>query len=103
MSHAHISRTPHRVHVLRICAASGAGACACALALLLGAARLPFATGPKPVRYWAADRDAHRVCGLDAELIVRRTLDCGWPREVEARADGGLWVLRSGGPTAVLG
>lgn len=103
MQHVHAPGVRHRVRTLRLFAAIGAGACACALALLLGAARLPFATGPKPVRYWAADRDAHRVSGLDAQLVVRRTLDCGWPREVAARADGGVWVLRSGGPTSILG
>jgi hypothetical protein len=103
MLNAHAPRVRHRVRTLRLFAAIGAGACACALALLLGAARLPFTTGAKPVRYWAADRDAHRVSGLDVQLVVRRTLDCGWPREVEARADGGVWVLRSGGPSAILG
>lgn len=103
MSETSDRRLPRRVSTLRLFAAGGVGACACALALLLGAARLPFGAGPRPVRYWASDRDAHRVFGLDADLVTRRTIDCGWPRGVEVRADGGLWVLRSGGPSSLLG
>lgn len=103
MDTTHDRRTSRRLRTLRLGAAAGAGALACALALVLGAARLPFAMGPRPVRFWAADRDAQRVFGLDDELVARRTIDCGWPRDVEARADGGLWVLRSGGPSSILG
>jgi hypothetical protein len=50
---------------------------------------------PGPVAVWTADRDAHRVFGLDADLILARRIVADWPLEVEATHDGGLWVLRS--------
>lgn len=92
-----------RVRGLRVAAAFGAGALACVLATLLGAAPLRLTSSPPPVRTWAADRDAHRVYGLDADLVVQRVVDAGWPLAVEARDDGGLWVLRSGGPSSTFG
>lgn len=56
-----------------------------------------------PVAVWAADRDAHRVVGLDENLIVVRELLAAWPIDVEARADGGVWVLRMGNATGAFG
>jgi hypothetical protein len=50
---------------------------------------------PGPVALWTADRDAQRVFGLDADLIVARRIAVDWPLEVEPTRDGGLWVLRS--------
>jgi hypothetical protein len=52
-------------------------------------------------RYWAADRDARRVVGLDENLFVVASLPADWPVRLEARGDGGLWVARaaSGDPT----
>lgn len=56
-----------------------------------------------PVRVWAADRDAQRLVGLDGNLIAVREIPIGWPLAVEARDDGGLWVLRSGNATGTFG
>jgi hypothetical protein len=50
---------------------------------------------PGPVAVWTADRDAQRVFGLDASLLVAHRIAVDWPLEVEATRDGGLWVLRS--------
>lgn len=83
--------------------ALGAGAVLCALLLLLPAALQLSARSRAPVRVWAADRDAHRVVGLDGDLIAVRELQLAWPVAVAPRADGGLWVLRSGNATASFG
>src|SRR5688572_6345064 len=55
---------------------------------------------PGPVAVWAVDRDAHRLVGLDQDLIVARQVRVERPLEVEACADGGAWVLRSADGTA---
>lgn len=81
----------------------GAGAFLClAGALIAGASQVAGSTRG-PVHVWAADRDAHRVVGLDRGLFVVREIAIGWPLAVESRADGGLWVLRSGNGTASFG
>jgi hypothetical protein len=54
---------------------------------------------PGPVVLWTTDRDAHRVYGLDADLLVARRVELDWPLEVESCRDGGAWVLRSGDGT----
>ena len=44
---------------------------------------------------WAVDRDAHKLYGLDRDLLIERRVPVDWPLEVEATADGGTWILRS--------
>ncbi|MBL8859104.1 MAG: hypothetical protein JNL28_11395 [Planctomycetes bacterium] len=44
---------------------------------------------------WAVDRDAHRLYGLDRDLLIGRSVPVQRPLDVEATADGGTWVLRS--------
>jgi len=87
---------------LRGLAALGAGALLCSLVAWLSGAQASRAGEPRP-RVWAADRDAHQVVGLDRDLVRVQTIDLAWPLDVEVRADGGLWVLRSGGPGASFG
>jgi hypothetical protein len=48
-----------------------------------------------PVAWWAVDRDAQELCGLDEELRLTRRVHMGWPLAVRSRRDGGAWVLRS--------
>lgn len=45
------------------------------------------------VRVWLADRDADRVVGLDRALMVVHSTPVVAPTEVEARSDGGAWVI----------
>lgn len=45
------------------------------------------------VRVWLADRDAGRVIGLDRALMVVHSIPVVAPTEVEARSDGGAWVI----------
>jgi hypothetical protein len=52
---------------------------------------------------WAVDRDAHALYALDSDLIVTRTIPCGWPLQVSACRDGGVWVMRSGNGTPTFG
>jgi hypothetical protein len=62
--------------------------------------------GPTPAgppETWVADRDASCLRGLDAELIDSRRHELGWPLAVAPRADGGLWVARSGNATNAYG
>ncbi len=68
-----------------------------ALALLLTLMRDMQAgpAPPGPVALWTADRDAQRVFGLDANLIVASRIFVDWPLQLEPTRDGGLWVLRS--------
>lgn len=49
---------------------------------------------------WATDRDGDRVLGLGPDLLLQRALDLPAPTEIEARRDGGAWVLSAegGGP-----
>ncbi|MBK7874373.1 MAG: hypothetical protein IPJ77_01215 [Planctomycetes bacterium] len=79
------------------------GALLAALLLLLPAAVQHSGSRAAPVRAWVADRDAHRVLGLDGDLLRVRELQLGWPLAVAARTDGGLWVLRSGNGTPSFG
>lgn len=73
---------------------------ACGLGVLV-AALAAFATADPPptppgdVAVWAADRDASRVFGLDADLRLARRIPVDWPLDVEPAHDGGLWVLRA--------
>ncbi|MBI5364430.1 MAG: hypothetical protein HZA53_14715 [Planctomycetes bacterium] len=87
----------------RVFLAAGAGGVLCALLLFLPAALQLSGRSRAPVRVWAADRDAHRVVGLDGDLIVVRELQLAWPVALAPRVDGGLWVLRSGNATASFG
>ncbi|MEY2745227.1 MAG: hypothetical protein RL112_269 [Planctomycetota bacterium] len=71
----------------------------------LGLAIEPW-LGPAPAGapiVWVADRDASLVRGLDGDLIDSRSHALGWPLAVVARADGGLWVGRSGNATNDFG
>lgn len=52
---------------------------------------------------WVADLDRSRVYGLDADMILAERREVGWPLQVIARADGGLWVARSGNATPDFG
>ncbi|MEO6709820.1 MAG: hypothetical protein ABI054_07615 [Planctomycetota bacterium] len=64
----------------------------------LGWARARGASAPAAsarVAAWVSDRDADRVIGLDRNLLVVRSVAVRAPIEVEARADGGVWVLSS--------
>jgi hypothetical protein len=45
--------------------------------------------------FWAVDRDAHRLYGLDRDLLIGRAVPVDYPLEVEPVPDGGTWVLRS--------
>lgn len=64
------------------------------LALLRGVLTegLPDRHEPGPVAVWVADRDGHEVTGLDDDLFVTLRVPLRFPVDVEARADGGLWV-----------
>jgi hypothetical protein len=50
---------------------------------------------PGPTVFWTVDRDAHRLYGLDRDLLIERAVPVDFPLEVETVADGGTWVLRS--------
>lgn len=79
------------------------GSLLAAFLLVLPAAVQGQAQRAPDVRAWAADRDAHRVVGLDGNLLRVRELQLAWPLAVAARVDGGLWVLRSGNGTGSFG
>lgn len=72
-------------------------------ALASGAARSAGLAPPGEVALWAADRDAGALYGLDADLILARTLPLGWPLDLERAHDGGLFVLRSGNQGSSFG
>jgi len=77
---------------------SGIGALAAlGLALAGGALRRTQLAAPGPVALWAADRDAGRLYGLDAELILARTIPLEAPLELARASDGRLFVLREPG------
>jgi hypothetical protein len=59
---------------------------------LSASARAPQASA-QPVAAWATDRDGHAVIGLDRELFVAARIGMRYPIEVEARSDGGAWVV----------
>jgi hypothetical protein len=92
-----------RARPLRVAGFLGAGAL-CALALgairAAGAGSAPASTA---VALWATDRDAGALYTLDADLMVTRTIACGWPLQASACRDGGAWVLRSGNGTPNFG
>ncbi|MBK8179880.1 MAG: hypothetical protein IPK67_13560 [Planctomycetes bacterium] len=46
-----------------------------------------------PAAVWITDRDAHRVWGLDRNLLVVREVGMRAPIEVEACSDHGAWVV----------
>ena len=79
-------------------------AIACALiftlsiSIALGWARVREASAPAPtarVAVWVSDRDGDQVIGLDRNLLLVRTLAVRAPTEIEARSDGGAWVVSS--------
>ena len=72
-------------------------------ALASGAARSAELAPPGSVAVWVADRDAGALYGLDADLILARTLPLGWPLDIERAHDGGLFVLRSGNQGSSFG
>ncbi len=81
---------------------SGALWCAVAfmlsLSIALGWTRVHEAREPGAaarVAVWATDRDAGRVIGLDRDLLVAQSIAVRAPTEVEARPDGGAWVVSS--------
>lgn len=92
-----------RLRWSRAAGLAGLGACAAALASLAASSAQSSGSVDAPVRVWAADRDGQRVVGLDGNLIAVREIPIGWPLAVEARDDGGLWVLRSGNATSSFG
>ena len=49
---------------------------------------------PGPVAHWVADRDGHRLVGLDADLYVARRVELRWPCRI-APGPGGVWVCAS--------
>jgi len=85
---------PERTPLARQVGWFGAGA-VLALGLVLARDMQADPAQPGPVAVWTADRDAQRLFGLDADLIVARRIAVDWPLEVETTRDGGLWVLRS--------
>ena len=50
---------------------------------------------PARVAVWLSDRDGDQVYGLDRELLVVNSVALRAPIEVEARADGGAWIVSS--------
>src|SRR5262245_1828948 len=53
---------------------------------------------PGPVAVWAIDRDAGRLYGLDADLILARSLPLSSPPiEIACTPAGRVFVLRAGG------
>ena len=72
------------------------------IALALGAllegcfeARFVSLPGRRPVAWWVADRSAHRVLGLDADLLSTAEIRVDWPLEVEVAPSGKLAILRA--------
>jgi hypothetical protein len=85
---------------------SRAGVFLLCLCLTLGFGALHKAKPPDSrarVAVWLSDRDGDCVVGLDGNLLQLRTVPMRAPIEVEARADGGVWVLSapSGDPLGV--
>lgn len=52
-------------------------------------------TPPARVAVWLCDRDGDRVFGLDRDLLVVNSVALRAPTEVEARPDGGAWIVSS--------
>ncbi len=50
---------------------------------------------PARVAVWLCDRDGDRVYSLDRDLLVVNSVALRAPIEVEARSDGGAWVVSS--------
>ena len=50
-------------------------------------------TAVGPVEFWAADRDASTLVGLDADLFVARRIALPWPVRVVERPGGGVWAV----------
>lgn len=66
-------------------------------ALAGGALRRTQLAAPGPLALWAADRDAGRLYGLDADLILARTIRMAAPLALARSSDGRLFVLREPG------
>lgn len=79
--------------------------CVLALAWLVQALAQPMASpaAPGAPRYRVADRDRCRVYELDADLLLAGRREAGWPLQMAARSDGGLWLARSGNATPDFG
>lgn len=93
----HDARTdagPSRSALFRQLGWFGGGA---ALAVLVAVTRDMHAA-PAPAGetvLWTVDRDAHRLYGLDRNVLIGRAVPVDFPLEVEPVHDGGTWVLRS--------
>lgn len=86
--------TPSRLALFKQLGWFGGGA---AIAVLVAMTR-DMNAAPAPAGetvLWAVDRDAHRLYGLDRDLLIGRAVPVDFPLEVEAVRDGGTWVLRS--------
>jgi hypothetical protein len=58
-----------------------------------GAADPTASPGLRPIRFFAADRDAGQISALDADLIEVRRFAAPFAVELEPRSDGRLWVV----------
>ncbi len=72
----------------------------------LGPAALGLAgvgPGPGPRAWWVADRGADRLLELDAELLIRRSLELAAPVALASSPDGFSWVVsaRQSGPWGI--
>jgi hypothetical protein len=65
-----------------------------------GEARAPVLAPPGAVEVWAVDRDGQELCGLDADLVLARSVRLGSPLAVRSCRGGGAWVLRASSGTA---
>lgn len=64
------------------------------LALAWNAVRFAQAAPPAArVAVWICDRDADTVYGLDRDLLAVNSVPIRAPIEVEARSDGGAWIV----------
>ncbi len=66
--------------------------------IALGWSKVRKAQGPAQnsrVAVWLCDRDGDRVFGLDRDLLVVNSVALRAPVEVEARPDGGAWIVSS--------
>lgn len=61
------------------------------------AGEAPAFDDSRRVTTWLADRDGDRVFGLDADHLLRTRQTLRRPLRVEARRDGGVWVVHAHG------
>jgi hypothetical protein len=74
----------------------GLGFLVASLLLLLIESVRAASTQVGEIAYWAADRDASQLYGLDENLLLVRRAPLGWPLDLEQGAEGALVALRSG-------